>query len=71
MHRVPRSQRFTQAAQRPERAPRPAQNEPGTLAEQIEIISVWGSDPTRHHDSDGAWEGARRLILDHARQGAT
>ena len=49
---------------------RPAPEQPGTLAEQFQVIDVYLDDPTRSYDPDGAWELARRLVLPHARRPA-
>lgn len=47
---------------------RPHPTEPGTLREQLDAIALYLADPTRRHDPAGAWQMARRLVLDHARR---
>jgi hypothetical protein len=48
---------------------RPAADEPGTLHQQLEAISLYLSDPARRIDANAAWAAARRLAMPHARRG--
>lgn len=47
---------------------RPAANQPGTLAQQLECIDLFVVNPFRAIDREAAWQLARRLILPHARR---
>jgi hypothetical protein len=52
------------------RTARPAANQPGTLAEQLEAIGLYLANPFRRIDRDAAWQLARRLAISHARGGS-
>lgn len=55
----------------PPRHVQPRADQPGTLGQQVEIVGLFLTDPSRKYDRQGAWDCARRLVLEHARNKAT
>ena len=52
---------------KPSRAARPTSDQPGTLGEELRIIAITATNPTRLLDFEGAREQARQRVLEHAR----
>ena len=48
----------------------PSPDQPGSYAEQLEILSLFWANPYRRIDRDAAWQLARRLVLAHVRRAA-
>lgn len=46
---------------------RPTPDQPGTLGQQLETISLFLANPYRRIDRDAACTLARRLVIPHAR----
>ena len=53
---------------RPRQLIRPHHSVCGTMRQQLDAIDIYLDDPTRHRDPAGAWQMARRLVMQHARR---